>query len=99
MKLTQNQLRKLILQEARHEKAGPDLYAGVSANELLRFSKRYMKLGPAITEQLDDILARDYEVNPNAIARIKELLYGYNLQIDQAIDSYYRFLDDENEDE
>ncbi|TWT47158.1 hypothetical protein KOR42_41560 [Thalassoglobus neptunius] len=57
--------------------------------ELIRFAKAYRDLGDAVTEQLDDLFDNRFdEVNPNAIALIREHLGGKNEEIDAVLEDY-----------
>lgn len=74
------------------------LYEADSA-ALIDFAKRWARLGDAITEQVEEILAnpraaagygRGYEeVNPTAIAFARERLQGLNEELDTAFDEYF----------
>jgi len=56
--------------------------------DILDFAKKYVELGTAVQEQLDDLVdnPEDAACNPNAVGMIKERLGGFNADLDEAID-------------
>jgi len=77
-------------QEAAFQIAAEDEgLRGADACDALRFAKAYASLGDAIGEQVEDLVAGDYqEVNPNAAEYMRERLAGFNAEIDDALDAY-----------
>lgn len=74
----------------------------VESYELLQFAEAYAGLGDAVQEQLAHVLdgtASGSNVNPNAVALIKERLGGMNEEIDNAIAAYYENGEVEEEDD
>jgi hypothetical protein len=60
------------------------------ASELIRFAKAYTKLGGAVQEQLDDLLAdpASADINPNAIEVIEDFLVRLNMEIAIAVEDW-----------
>ena len=65
--------------------------------DLLLFARAYADLGNAVQEQVNDVVSCDCtrwkEVNTNAVKLIKDKLYGWNEEVDDAIDEFYEWLD------
>lgn len=67
--------------------------------DLILFAKAFSSMGSAVQEQLENIMDGDYDsVNPNAINAAKRAIYRYNDEdINEAIDNYFAWLDEQNE--
>lgn len=65
----------------------------VDLDILIEFAKQYGKLGWAVLEQLDTVIAgSDEHVNPNAFDAMKRDLAGFNNELDAVFFAY----EDEN---
>jgi hypothetical protein len=58
-------------------------------SDLMRFAKKYASLGSAVQDQMDDLLAGDDSMNPNAINLIKDEFNGLNEDLDQILSDYF----------
>ena len=57
-------------------------------NHYLAFARAYASLGDAVAEQVDYLLEGDYDdVMDDALALIRQRLYGFLPELDQAIEA------------